>query len=362
MYPFLSSQNFPLNQWYVAGLAREVTGKLLPRRILDTPVVMYRTEAGDVTAMLDMCPHRRIPLSEGMLQNDVVECRYHGFRFGSDGTCVGIPAQKEVPPGYKVRTFPIEQRWEWLWIWMGDPALADPSKIPDNEAMRLDRENWMSKAGERTVVKARYGLIHENLLDLSHLSFLHKNSIGSAGVVATKMQLREIDGHLEASRYVLGDNLDGQRFAQAIGVKGLVDRTMIQQFYPPSLHVTGSVFTSAKDGGINPGHEFGATRFFHALTPETAHTTHYFWGFARNFMIDSEPFNEGMAKEIVNALGEDIDALEAIEANLDPAANPADDVHCRADALGLRGRLMIDRMLANEAGERDPGAPLQNVA
>jgi vanillate O-demethylase monooxygenase subunit len=361
MYPLSTSEQFATNHWYIAAWSSEISRTPLSRQLLGKPVMFYRSEAGAVIAMSDLCPHRRFPLSKGKLLGDKVQCQYHGFTFGPDGACVRIPAQERVPPKHRVRTFPVVEKWAWVWIWMGDPELADPALIPDHDLLYVENDEWCPVIGGREYLKARYAIVHENLLDLSHLSFLHETTIGSPNIATTEMNVEEKDGYLEIARYIRSDTVENVPLAKALKMSGLVDRTMIQQFFAPSLHVTGSNFSSAQEGGENPGYAYGSTRVIHAITPETETSTHYFWAFSRNFVIEDDELSKGIHKITYAAIEEDIFASEAIEANLNGASNPADDLHCRADAAALRGRVMIERLIAKENAEPEASEHLRVV-
>ncbi len=352
MYPFKTEQHYPYNQWYVAAWSDEIKAELSARQILGVSLVFYRDSEGGVVAMVDSCPHRRFPLSQGKLLGDTVQCRYHGFTFKSNGVCVSIPAQERVPAGYKVRTYPTVERWKWIWVWMGDPELADESLIPNHQVVKGGDAAWKPVIGGIETSRARYALFHENLMDLSHLSFLHEATIGSSGVATTQLELEEKEDHLQIARYIRSDSVDNLPLAKALNMKGLVDRTMIQQFFAPSLHVTGSAFTSAQAGGDQPGTEFGSFRVIHAITPESPNSTHYFWAFTRNFLLDDQEIGERMKVPIYAALKEDIFASEAIERGLAPDAKSAEDIHCKADAAAIRGRTMIENLIVKEENAR----------
>jgi len=123
---------FLKDSWYVAAWSHEIDdGKLLGRTILGEPVLLYRGEAGHVVAMHDRCCHRGAPLSMGRREGDAVRCLYHGLKFSPSGQCVEIPGQDRIPPKACVRVFKVVERSSWIWIWMGDPARADESLIPD---------------------------------------------------------------------------------------------------------------------------------------------------------------------------------------------------------------------------------------
>ncbi len=177
---------FLRNGWYVAAWDHEVTRQnMLRRTLLGEPVVFYRTEDGRPVALEDRCCHRHAPLSRGRLVGNAVECPYHGFTYDPSGACIAIPGQAAIPPGARVRSFPVVERYHWIWIWMGDAALANPDTIEDFHWM--DDPQWRF-AGERLELPGNYVLLVENLLDLSHLSFVHPTTLGTDKIARTPMK------------------------------------------------------------------------------------------------------------------------------------------------------------------------------
>jgi vanillate O-demethylase monooxygenase subunit len=174
------SGTFIRNLWYVAAWSHELTAAApIGRVITGEPVALYRKRDGAVVVFEDRCPHRHAPLSLGRIEGDDLRCMYHGLRFGCDGVCREMPARAQ-PPQLAVRKFPVVERWSWIWVWMGDPALADPALVP--EAFGLDDPRWMMRADVMDY-EANYELLNDNLCDLSHLDFSHETTLGgSSGV------------------------------------------------------------------------------------------------------------------------------------------------------------------------------------
>ena len=183
---------FLKNAWYVAAWDHEVTAdKPFGRVLLNEPVVMYRDTRGQLVALEDRCCHRHYPLNRGVIVGDRIECLYHGLQYDRTGKCVRIPAQEAIPATACVKSYPVVERNHWVWIWMGDPALADPAKIVDFKW--LDHPLWRAK-GTTFHVKGGYELVIENLLDLSHLTFVHKSTIGNyATAEAAEVKVRRTD-------------------------------------------------------------------------------------------------------------------------------------------------------------------------
>jgi phenylpropionate dioxygenase-like ring-hydroxylating dioxygenase large terminal subunit len=168
---------FIRNLWYVAAWSHELgPEKPIGRIIIGEPVVLYRKQDGTPVMMEDRCPHRFAPLSLGRIEGDDLRCMYHGLRFSCAGVCQEMPA-RERPPAITVRTFPVVERWDWLWAWMGDPALADTATIP--EAFGINDSRWSMRADVMDYA-ANWELINDNLCDLSHLDFSHETTLGRA--------------------------------------------------------------------------------------------------------------------------------------------------------------------------------------
>ena len=168
---------FVKNCWYVAAWNYELSDGFLARTIVNEPVVLFRAQDGRPVALEDRCCHRSLPLSLGKQVGDLVQCGYHGLEFNLDGACVRVPGQSTVPPGARVHAYPVIEKWRWVWIWMGDPALADEALIPDfhwNED-----PDWVA-VGDVYRANCDYRLIVDNLMDLSHIQFVHVSTLGAS--------------------------------------------------------------------------------------------------------------------------------------------------------------------------------------
>ena len=166
---------FLRNFWYVAGWSHQVAeGQIAARTIIGEPVVLYRTSQGAITALEDRCCHRFAPLSRGRLKRHI-RCMYHGLKFSASGDCVEIPSSERIPKGVAVRSFPVLEQDRWIWVWMGEATRADPALIP--RALGHEDPEYTIETGELDY-DANYQLIHDNLLDLTHLSYVHENTLG----------------------------------------------------------------------------------------------------------------------------------------------------------------------------------------
>lgn len=187
--------------WYVAAWVRDLTpGQLMPVTIADTEIVLFRDATGRSVALRDRCPHRFAPLSRGRLEEGALRCMYHGLKFTPDGICIEIPGQDQIPPNACVRSYPVVERDDWIWVWLGEANLADADLIP--QGVPLDDPEWESRYGYLDY-DANYMLINDNLLDFSHLSFVHAGSFGSGqGWATTRPVLTALPRGVRVERWV----------------------------------------------------------------------------------------------------------------------------------------------------------------
>ena len=172
---------FLKNYWYVAASTPEIGRKPFRRIIMYEPVVMYRTEDGTPVALEDRCPHRRLPLSMGKLvSDDVLQCHYHGLRFDRTGACVRVPGQDMIPANARVKSYPLVERYKWLWIWMGD---AGAGRSRDDPGLSLVRRSELGRAAGLSPRPVQLAVVNDNLLDLTHLAFVHETTIGNMALV-----------------------------------------------------------------------------------------------------------------------------------------------------------------------------------
>ncbi|MYG53186.1 MAG: aromatic ring-hydroxylating dioxygenase subunit alpha [Rhodospirillaceae bacterium] len=333
---------FIRNGWYVAATAAEVGRSLLARRICGEPVVLFRKEDGTPVAMEDRCPHRKTQLSLGSLVGDEVQCLYHGLRFDCDGACTFIPGQANIPPRLRARVYPLFEKHTWLWIWPGDPALADPETIPDYHWN--DAPGWTPVGGYLNF-RADYRLLVDNLLDLTHETYVHARTIGNMAVAHTPQQT-ETEGDIVRVTRIMKDCDPPPLFRRARNFTGNIDRWQKIDFEPPA-HIridAGGAAVSPADAGkvLN-------WWILNALTPETTDSTHYFWTVSRNFSQDDAELSELVRRQTVQTFEEDRAVLESQQRMIetDPAGGGLLAINC--DAGGVAARRIIDARLRAEA-------------
>ena len=345
---------FPRNFWYVAAWDWEVRRhELFRRTICGEPIVFWRKEDGKPAALEDRCCHRHMPLSHGKLKGDNVECLYHGITYDGTGACIHVPSQKAIPPAAKVRSFPIAERYHWIWVWMGDPALANPALITDVHWM--DDPQWRFK-GERLALEGNYLLLVENLLDLTHLQFVHATTLGTAAISANPIKTERERDLVRVTRWI-PDSPAPPFFRKAGGFSAeeAVDRWQIIEYTPPAfvrLDVgCARVGTGARAGNRAEGINM---RNLNAITPETDTTTHYFWAQAHNFGLDDPTLTELIFRQVHTAFLEDLAVIKGQQMNLDALGDALPpQVDFNQDAGGLQARRIVDDILAAEGNAFD---------
>jgi vanillate O-demethylase monooxygenase subunit len=337
---------FVQNAWYVAAWDREVGETPLARTFLNQPVVLYRRGDGRPAALADRCCHRSLPLSCGKVIGNDLECGYHGLAFAPDGACVRVPGQTRVPPGAHVRAYPVVERWRLLWIWLGDPALADPTRIMDFHW--LDDPAWRAR-GTRLDVACDYRNLIDNLLDLTHLAYVHRSTLGNAAVAEAAEVTTERQGdRVRVTRWMM-DRPPPPMYLKIRPFEGNIDRWQIIEFTPPgfvTLDIGGAdAGTGARQGDRRRGFE---RMSLNAITPATEKSLHYFWADAHNFRIDEPTVTDLLFCQVLEAFTEDKAILEAQQVSIDRGL-AGEQVDTNQDGAGLQARRILDRLIAEEA-------------
>ena len=346
---------FIKNTWYVVAWDHEVGSEgFFARTIIGVPVLLMRKGDGELIAMEDRCCHRGAPLSVGRREGDCVRCAYHGLKFDSAGQCVEAPGQERIPPQARVRTFPVVQRHRWIWIWMGEPSRADPALIPDTQW--LDHPDWRSLAGY-IHYDVNYLLICDNLLDFSHLPFVHPTTLGgSSDYAAARAKVERLQNGVRITRWA--KDTDPPPFARAVrDWDGKVDRWNIYNFTIPATLLMDSGMAPAGQGA-EEGNRDGALEFrgCQAITPETENSTHYFFAHPHNFSIDQPEVTRSIHQSVVSAFDEDRAIITAQQRNLalDPDFKM---VPFGVDAALNQFRWIVNRRLEQEAREAQEARP-----
>lgn len=343
--------SFLRNCWYIAGWADEFTeGRMTPRTFLNEQIVMFRDRKGALQALQDRCPHRFVPLHLGRLKGDRIQCAYHGLSFDCTGACVHNPhGSGAIPRAARVRAYPVQERYGFAWIWMGEPERADPSQICDFSA--LDPEFFY--VGKSYLnVKANYQLETDNILDLSHIEFLHQSSLGSDGVAQGSIEVVHDGATVYSKRSTEREQLtpDLERL-RGVPAGQLVDRWLDVRWNAPALMLLETGLTPTGQ----PRSAGRAVHVAHVFTPETESTTHYWFGIAFPRTLGEE--GERLARENIEWLShpftkEDMPMLEAQQAVIgDSDFWSLKPVLLASDAAAVRARRTLDEMIKQELSE-----------
>ena len=335
---------FLKNCWYIAAESREVSRQPMGRILLKEPVMLYRREDGTPVALEDRCCHRRAPLTKGKLIGDAVQCGYHGFTFDATGACIAIPGQDRVPASIGVRSYPVCERHRYVWIWMGEKEKADPALIPD--FCYNDDPSWAA-VGTCLHVEANYLLLVENLIDLSHVAFVHSSTIGSTEDTNPELKYERGEGFVRVVREAPG--IACPPSMKKLGFAPVVDQKKIITFTPGS-NIWIDIPT--KDAVPVEGRNEPMQRrvmILNAITPETERSSHYFWVNARDFDQASAERSDYFFKTVTYAFNEDKDILEAQQRTID-LDETAPTINVNADWGGVQARRLMDQLIRSEAG------------
>ena len=165
------------NQWYAVLSSKQVKkNKMIGVTRLSQKLVFWRDDADEVHCIFDQCCHRGASLCSGKLVENHVECPFHGFLYDGSGKVTRIPAngkQAPVAENYRVNAYHARDAYGLIWVWYGDYH-ADLPEIPFFEELKTGftygeiSENW----------NVHYTRAIENQLDVVHLPFVHKTTIG----------------------------------------------------------------------------------------------------------------------------------------------------------------------------------------
>ena len=330
--------------WYVAAWSHEVTTEgLFTRTILGEPILMMRIASGEVVALDNRCCHRGAPLSIGRREGDCVRCMYHGLKYDASGACVEIPGQSQVGRHVRVKSYPVAERNKWLFVWMGDPQRADPALLPDNSANDDPKVQYLPDYMHYDV---NYLWIADNLMDFSHLSYVHEATLGGSPQIAqSKPEMQQIERGLRVLRRVR--DVPPAPYHRDFGdFEGNVDRWFHYDFVVPGILLMHS---GLKPPGRGWDDFEGALHLYscQALTPESDGSTHYFFMQGHSFGLGDFGLTETIRRSVVRAFEEDKVMISAQVALLERA--PMKMTPIFADAGLNRFRALVRQMAEAES-------------
>jgi vanillate O-demethylase monooxygenase subunit len=330
---------FARDQWYVAAYAAEVGRTFLARTVLGEPIVFYRTQDGRAVALADRCVHRRYPLSESRLDGDDVVCGYHGFTYDPSGACVSVPGQTRVPRTARVAAYPVAEVDSFVWVWIGDPAAADETTIP--RAPHMADPEYVTVSGMEPI-DCDYGLLVDNLLDLSHETYLHGGYIGTPEVAETPIttDADEDAGIVRVARHMT-DAACPPFYAKSTGIDGRITRLQDIEYFAPCLYLLHSRITPA--GQEAP---LFRTEITYAITPSAPGKVYDFWAVSRNFARDDDEVTEFLRDFNHQVVMQDVVALNILERALAAEPEGYQELSIGIDAGGLAARRILARLAA----------------
>lgn len=337
---------FLKNAWYVVAWDKEVDRTLKSFQVLGENIVVYRKQDGSPAALEDACPHRKLPLSMGRLKGDQVECGYHGLTFDCSGACTRVPGAEKIPHVARVRSYPIVERYGLLWIWMGDAVAADESKIFKVE--HWEDPEWGINRGDGMTIDCNFLYMTDNLLDPSHVAWVHQTSFGNAATEATPLETTVGENGVTVWRWMV--DVDPAPFYKPfLKFSGNCDRKQHYEVHYPCNAIIKAIFSPAGTGG--EGKPFHKDVFlmdsYNFMTPVDENRTRYFWFQMRNFAANDEEVSKSFATSVRGAFEEDRVVLTAVHKGMAERTTPNLDL--KIDVGPLRFRRRLAELIAAES-------------
>jgi vanillate monooxygenase len=335
MGPFLR------NQWYTAATSAELGEKPVARTICNEPMVIFRGADGGVAALTDRCPHRKAPLSSGEVVGNDIRCGYHGIRFARDGACTHVPGSAVIGRSFRAKSYPVREIHGLVFVWLGE-AIPDDTLIPDfSENAKPD---WTGVHGT-LYVKGNYQLLIDNILDLTHVVFVHKTTLAGGGVAETPLEV-EVRGDLVRAQRLMRNVDTAPIYRAARNLHGKIDRWQFLEFRPP---IYARITLGAREAGSDVPFGTPTHVVLNSFTPETERTTHYFWSTVRSWGLDDANVSK-IYKDMTDlAFAEDARIVEQQQQLIDSDTSGAPLVSLAFDRAGVAARRIIAQKLEAEA-------------
>jgi len=338
-------RRFPLDRWYVAGFSSELKDQPIGRTFLNQKVVLFRTGNGEVAALEDRCCHRSLPLSCGTVEAAGVRCGYHGMLYAPNGQCVEIPGQDRIPSKARVRSYHVAERNQIVWIWMPSAEDGEPSVEPP-EYPHHDDPKYRFGSGVYHY-NAPWQLIHDNLLDLSHLGYVHLKTIGgnarlhmNAGMKVTQ------DGDTVKVLRLMPGSTPPPTYKAAWPFGDSCDRWQEIVFSVSHLEIWTGAMEPGAGSTDDPNRGGFHMRGFHGITPETETTCHYFWSMASNKHPDMPDNIDAVIDQTRFTFDEDRVVIEAQYRNMVEFGERSTWIDIHVDAGANRARRIVQRLMA----------------
>jgi phenylpropionate dioxygenase-like ring-hydroxylating dioxygenase large terminal subunit len=352
MYPLNTEKPWPENQWYVAAVSEEIGPGILGRTLLNRPIILFRDDGGVAHALSGVCPHRMMPLKMGELAGNRVVCAYHGLTYDTTGACVAAPTSSKLPRCALTR-YPAKEKAPFLWVWLGDPAAAESTPLPAQESIGLGADGWRTDFCRYFELKARYPLLVDNLFDLSHLAFIHRDTAAAVDLALTEPVMEEGGGRLVVSRERLDAPADFAAQVLFPAHAPRMSRRLETEMIGMSLIKAGGPFW---DGPNCTAPLLGHQNFIHVLSPESETSTHYWSLLGRDFRLEDDQLSAELVTGTTRIVQQDLDALEAIEQLLSGSLRLPREISMLPDQGALHARLRLIRMIEADKTVASPTA------
>lgn len=348
---------FLRNAWYVGAWSHEVPrASPVDCMLLGTSLVMYRKGGGELVALENACPHRKVPLSYGRVRGDDIECGYHGLTFDGEGRCVRAACVDRIPVNARVRSYPTLERYGLIWVWMGDADRADIASVP--AVAHWGDSGWTASPGESMTVDCNYLYITDNLLDPSHVAWVHRSSFGNESCESGPLTTEADDSGVTVWRWMFGAEV-APFYAQFVSFDGRCDRKQEYRVNYPAQALIRAVLTPEGSGGgarsLHPAAMLMDSYNF--LTPVTESKTRYFWFQLRNFALDDEQVSRQLADGVRQAFEEDRRILNAVQIGMSNKHSPNIDLAIDRGPSRFRRRLAL-RIKSEESTQNAFAEPL----
>lgn len=350
---------FLKNAWYCAGWDYDVTlarDSIVPRMIAGQRIVLYRKPDGGVVAFEDRCPHRQAALSLGRKDGSGLRCMYHGLRFNAAGVCDEVPGQEHIPERACVRAYPVVEKDNWIWIWLGDPQRADPNLICFS--VGPSDPNWSIRTSKMHV-KANYRLEIANLADLGHLAWVHEKTVGGSRKYCEMKPKHTLTARGMNSQYWLRSIPPTAAVAHLFPPDMLVDLSFdIQHTIPCNWIMHFRVFAAgtATEGESN-GQLILDSYTCQAVTPCDENSVDYYYAWGPSKATEVPGLADMLGKTLDIAFREDATVLEAQHQRTreEPGRRLVD---INLDAGPGKMLWLLDKLLREEAKVSAPDSAL----
>jgi vanillate O-demethylase monooxygenase subunit len=271
------------------------------------------------------------------LIGDELQCWYHGIRYDCSGVCVSIPSQDTIPKGARVRSFPVIEKYGFVWLWPGEPNRANENTIPNH---------WVCSAPELAgvmsycTIDCNYLFGIDNILDISHAAFVHEKTLGSLDIVQTVPEIEVREDEVRVRRYMRHEKTPPM-YTHILKLEH-IDRVQEVIYWPIGNTRVETKAHACDDASGQVFHVYTTTIF----TPATDVSSHVFVGMHRDFDVDNQRFTDFTTKEVFSTVMEDKAVAESLQANWDPAASII-DIHL--DRPAFAARQILERMGASAA-------------